>query len=175
LGGVHALLLLLPHARKIAAVILILWCSLQISRWQPIWVRQVFPSRPKLQQSLAMYPALTLNVLNQKRLYHELANWHQERSLSSAAIIAGWPTSEVLDRPQSGYIPTLNGNKITSIDWLSADDGRLSNYLHLAGSEYENIYLVFFNGDVNANQEFIVEMLERYPAFMMEKVFKGHL
>ena len=64
---------------------------------------EAFPNHPKIQQQLVMNSPFTLHVVNQKRLYHRLADWYEERPLTSVAFIAAWPTYQVLAGPQSGY------------------------------------------------------------------------
>lgn len=170
LAGMHALFFLLPRFPKVVMAALVLWCSLQILRWQPTWVPEIFPNRLRIQRQMAIYPYLTLDFVKQKQLYHRLADWYQERPLASLAFIAAWPTYKVLDCPQSGYIQ--DSNKVGAIDWLAGDPVRLRNFIHLASAKYDSLYFLFASWDNTQTQKHMVEMLHEYPSFTLESVLK---
>jgi hypothetical protein len=168
--GVHGLFCLAPRSRATVAAILIAWCSLQILRWQPSWIRVAFSAHPKIQQQLIMYPPLTLNEVHLKRLYHRLAEWYERRPLRSAFFLAAWPTTHVLDRPQSGFI--RDTNQIGAIDRLAADPDQLTNLVLLANAQYDDLYLLYASADAEQIRDKTLEVLARHPAFRIETLLR---
>lgn len=169
IAGVHSLLYLMRNRRKLIGLAILLWCGLQIFRWQPDWVLRTFSSHPSMQQQLVMYPSLTLNIAKQKRLYHELALWCQDRDPDSSAFIAAWPTYKVFDSRQSGYIQ--EPYNVSSIEWLAQGEHRLEHFIRMAHAERDDLYLLLASWDQHEAQGKIADVLDHYPAFQLEAVF----
>lgn len=169
LAGVHALFFLLRNHRRLVAVLLIGWCALQVLRWQSPWVYKVFPHHPVVRHHLAMHFPLNLNVIKQKQLYHELADWWHTHTPPQAGAIAAWPTYRVLQDPQGGFV--FDDNVVIPIEWLSAEENRLAEFLQSAPQAYDRTYLIYCNRDFSQSQATTADVLVQHPEFRLERAF----
>jgi hypothetical protein len=173
LVGVPALAALLARRQAVAVVLIAGWCLLQIGRWQPTWVETALQRMglPGLAPYVAMYPPLTLETAEYKRLNRRLGDWYAAEAPPKTLFLTGYQTAYVLNEPLAGYV--RESSPCYDLKWLLAEPERLEDYLALARGEGREIYMVHASWHDERERQATLKVVSGRPEFVQAAAFLG--